>query len=106
MKKPKDCLDMKEIREMIDIIDKGIISQLGLRYEYVKAAAQFKTNEQAVKAPERFAAMLSQRRQWAEENNLNPDIIEKVYHDLVNYFISQELQHFNEKSTDTKKSDL
>ncbi len=98
MKKPKDCLDMKEIREMIDTIDKGIISQLGLRYEYVKAAAQFKTNEQAVKAPERFAAMLTQRRLWAEENNLNPDVIEKVYRDLVNYFISQELDHYRTTS--------
>lgn len=97
MKKPKDCLDMQEIRKEIDTIDKNIIDLLGLRFNYVKAATKFKTNEQAVKAPERFAAMLVQRRIWAEENGLNPDVIEKVYRDLVGYFIDQELKFFGGK---------
>jgi isochorismate pyruvate lyase len=96
MKQPKDCLDMQEIRSEIDAIDKNVITQLGLRFEYVKAASKFKVNEQAVKAPERFASMLSQRRIWAEENNLNADVIEKVYRDLVDYFIAEELKHFKE----------
>jgi isochorismate pyruvate lyase len=97
MKKPEECLDMQEIRNEIDQIDKNIIDQLGLRINYVKAAAKFKKNELAVKAPERFVAMLSQRRIWAEQNNLSADVIEKMYRDLVNYFIGEELRHFGEK---------
>jgi len=95
MKKPEQCLDMQEIRNEIDAIDKNIIDLLGLRFGYVKAASKFKKNEQAVKAPERFAAMLHQRRIWAEENQLSPDVIESMFRDLVGYFIEQELKLFS-----------
>jgi isochorismate pyruvate lyase len=94
MKKPADCLDMQEIRKGIDAIDKNVIKLLGARFEYVKAASKFKKNEEAVKAPERFTAMLGQRRIWAEENNLSADVIEKMYRNLVRYFIDQELKHW------------
>ncbi len=94
MKKPEECLDMQEIRTEIDTIDKNIIELLGNRFKYVKAASKFKTDENAVKAPERFAAMLVQRRKWAEEKCLSPDIIEKMFRDLVGYFIDQEMKHW------------
>lgn len=96
MKKPEECLDMQEIRKEIDQIDKSVIDLLGLRFNYVKAAAKFKKNELEVNAPDRLVTMLSQRRKWAQENNISPDVIEKMYRDLVNYFIDQELKHFKE----------
>lgn len=97
MKKSEECQDMQEIRNEIDTIDKNIIDLLGARFEYVKSASKFKKNQEAVKAPERFTAMLAQRRIWAVENNLNPDVIEKMYRDLVGYFIDQELKHWEDK---------
>ena len=45
-------------------------------------------------APERFAAMLQMRRQWADEEGLDPDVVEKLYRDLVKYFISEEMVHW------------
>jgi isochorismate pyruvate lyase len=42
--------------------------------------------------------MLTQRRQWAESAGLNPDVIEKIYRDLVDYFIDEELQHWRSQS--------
>ncbi|MUG97342.1 isochorismate lyase [Scytonema sp. UIC 10036] len=94
MKSPDKCSDIQEIRTCIDEIDKQVISALGKRFAYVKAAAKFKISENSVKAPERFNAMLQQRRVWAEEAGLNPDVIEKLYQDLVNYFIDEELKHW------------
>jgi isochorismate pyruvate lyase len=38
--------------------------------------------------------MLEQRRVWAAEEGLNPEVIEKLYRDLVNYFINEELQNW------------
>jgi isochorismate pyruvate lyase len=38
--------------------------------------------------------MLVQRRAWAEEAGLNPDVIEKMYQDLVSYFIAEELRQW------------
>ena len=97
MKTSEESLDMQEIRKEIDTIDKNIIDLLSMRFEYVKAASKFKKNEEAVKAPERFTAMLAQRRIWAEENNLSADVIEKMYRDLVSYFINQELKHWRDQ---------
>lgn len=89
--KPSDCKDMADIRAEIDFLDAEIINLIGQRYQYVQAAAKFKTSETAVRAPERFKAMLLQRREWAVEQGLNPDVIEKLYSDLVNYFIQEEM---------------
>lgn len=89
-----DCRDMADIRAAIDQIDEQVIALLGQRFEYVKAAAPFKTDAQSVKAPERLNAMLEQRRQWAETVGLDADVIEKLYRDLVQYFIEAELAHW------------
>jgi isochorismate pyruvate lyase len=96
MKTPEECQDMQEIRKEIDQIDKNVIDLLGLRFNYVKAVAKFKKNELEVNAPDRLVTMLSHRRNWAKEKNLSPEVIEKMYRDLVNYFIDQELKHFKE----------
>lgn len=95
MKTPEECKDMVDIRFEIDRIDEQIIRLLGERFNYVKAASKFKTNETSVKAPERFKAMLLQRRAWAEAVNIHPDVIEQMYTNLVNYFISEEMKHLN-----------
>jgi isochorismate pyruvate lyase len=97
MKTPDECSNLEEVRYEIDVIDREVIQALGERFAYVKAAAKFKTSEASVKASERFNAMLQQRRIWAEEAGLNPDVIEKLYRDLVNYFICEELKHWESK---------
>ena len=88
---PENCTDMIDVRREIDSIDEAIIAALGKRFEYVKSAAKFKTSATSVRAPQRFEAMLAQRRQWAEAQDLNPDVIEKMYRDLVGYFIEEEM---------------
>ncbi len=93
---PQDCQNMVEIRAEIDAIDRQVISLLGQRFDYVKAAAPFKTSAKDVRAQERFEAMLGQRRVWAEAKGLDADVIEKLYRDLVIHFIEAELQHWRE----------
>lgn len=97
MKAPDECSDIQEVREEIDIIDREVIEALSKRFQYVIAAARFKTSEASVKAPDRFQAMLQQRREWAQEAGLNADVVEKLYRDLVNHFIEEELKEFKSK---------
>lgn len=52
------------------------------------------SQEKVVRASDRFEAMMTERRQRAEEEGLNPDVIERLYRDLVNYFLGQ-LLHRN-----------
>ncbi len=94
MKTPQQCAGMEDIRLEIDALDHEIIKLLGLRFNYVQAAARFKTSATTVRAPERFEAMLKQRRVWAKEGGLSPDAIEKLYRDLVNHFIEEEMRRW------------
>ncbi|KAI9134098.1 isochorismate lyase [Acaryochloris sp. CCMEE 5410] len=90
----QDCRDMTDIRTAIDQLDAQVIALLGQRFDYVKAAAKFKTDAHSVQAPERLKKMLEQRRQWAEKAGLEPDVIEQLYRNLVQYFIDAELEHW------------
>jgi len=94
MKNPDECANIHEVREEIDIIDREVIEALSKRFQYVIAAARFKTSEASVRSPDRFQAMLQQRREWAQESGLNPDVVENLYRDLVNYYIEEELKHY------------
>lgn len=95
---PEKCSNMDDIRTEIDLIDKRIIQAIAERFKYVKAAAKFKNSETSVKAPERFKTMLLQRRVWAQESGLSPGIIEKIFSDLVNYFIEEELKRWQKEN--------
>jgi len=98
---PADCADMQDIRSEIDRLDQAVIKLLGKRFQYVLAASKFKTSATSVRAPERFQAMLATRRDWAENEGLNADAIEKMYRDLVNHFIAEEMKHWAAAQTDS-----
>lgn len=95
MQDPEKCESLQEIRNTIDFLDRHIIHLIGERAKYVKAAAKFKKDHDAVRAPERFQSMLAKRREWAEQEELDPDAIENMYFHLVNHFIAKELAYWN-----------
>ena len=98
MKKPDDCKNKDEIRCAIDELDKKIIELLGVRYGYVKAIVKYKeTDKKSIVARERYDEVIRSRRNWAEENGLNPEIIEKMYTMLLNHFIQEEIHIIESK---------
>jgi len=97
MKTPTDCTSLGDVRAAIDHVDQQMIALLGLRADYVRAAAAFKTGEGAVAAPERQAAMLQARRRWAEREGLDADFIERLFREVVAHFISRELEHWKSR---------
>jgi isochorismate pyruvate lyase len=98
MKIPRDCETLDEIRCEIDRLDRDVVALLGQRFEYVKAAAKFKADSDSVKAPDRLQSLLKQRGDWAIEAGLKPEVVQSLYRDLVNYFIEEELKHWNQSS--------
>lgn len=97
-KPPSECQHLGDIRQGIDFIDHQIVTLLQQRMEYVLSAAQFKPDLQSIPAPERVAAQLQDRRQWAEQANLSPDYIESLFNDMIQWFISQQTHHWRNKN--------
>lgn len=100
MKPAGKCCSIEEIREAIDQIDQQIIELLGKRYVYVKEVVRFKKpTKDSIVAQSRFDNVISSRREMAEANGLNPDIIEKIYRDLLGHFIAEEMKIIQKKTT-------
>lgn len=88
----RDCQNLDEVRESIDQLDEQIIQLLSERSQYVKQAAAFKKDKDAVQAPARVESVIAKVRQLAVEQTLNPSIAEKVYRAMIAGFIEDELQ--------------
>lgn len=99
MIEPDKCQTITEVRNEIDRIDKEIVTLIGTRFDYVKEIIRFKSNEEDVHARERYNHVMQKRREWAVENNLNPDVIESIYKTMVQYFIDEQLKMLNTNKT-------
>jgi chorismate mutase-like protein len=95
MKNTTECTSLEEIRSNIDTIDKSIVDLLSQRASYVNEAARYKKDITDVKASQRVASMIKQRRQWAEQSGLNADFVEKLFMSIVNFFIGKESKQWN-----------
>jgi len=92
MNAPEECSSIEEVRAAIDSIDRDIVAALGKRYQYVQTITRFKRTANDVRARERYEAVLQQRRAWAVEAGLDPDVIEQMYRNLIAHFIDEEMK--------------
>ena len=98
---PDDCTSLDEIRAGMDAVDREIVALIARRVNYVRSAAKFKTSSANVAAPERVAAVLKTRREWAEAVGLSGDVIEGLYRELVAYSVSEEHKCWHELNQPT-----
>lgn len=94
LKAPEACENLNDIRVGIDLYDRQIFEALQQRLLYVKAAAQFKPDEQSIPAPERVAAMLDERRQWAVAAGFDCAFIEQLYGQIIHWNIARQVEHW------------
>ncbi|CCN36980.1 Salicylate biosynthesis protein pchB [Vibrio nigripulchritudo SO65] len=94
LKKPEACESLNDIRIGIDTLDKEIVHILSRRMGYVKAAAQFKPNEESIPAPERVVVMLEDRKKWAEEVGISTEYVETLFSNIIDWYINQQIKHW------------
>jgi isochorismate pyruvate lyase len=90
MKVPHECRNIEEVRREIDSIDAEIISLLGKRLDFIQAIVKYKNNADDVYATGRYNAVIDERRKMAILHRLDPDVIEKIYRLLMDYFIEEQ----------------
>ncbi|WP_261641212.1 chorismate mutase [Erwinia mallotivora] len=83
---------IEEVRQRIDQIDSRLVETIAERAECVKAAAAFKTDHTAVRAPDRVEQVINKVRGKATEAGVPEIIIEKVWRAMIDAFIEYELE--------------
>lgn len=91
MQKIKTCQSIEDVRLNIDRIDRQIVALITERGAYVKQAAQFKASSEDVKAPHRVEQVISKVTRLSKELGGQPEIVEKVYREMVAGFINAEM---------------
>lgn len=97
MKLPQECYSIEELRQNIDEIDHTIISLIGKRYSFIQEIIKYKNNIEEVYAKNRYLAVIGERRKFATECNLNPDVIESIIRILMDYSIKEQLELLKNK---------
>lgn len=92
MKDPKSCQSIEEVRNEIDSIDRDVMELLAKRQEYVHEIVRFKTNHDSIVAQDRQNQLYEQRKKWAEELDLSPEMIDELFKTMVRHNIQRELE--------------
>ena len=90
-KAPQDCASMQELRVEIDALDEQLIDLLATRTGYIDRAVELKRIEKLpARTKDRVAQVLAQVRAAAELRGLDPDMIEKIWTELIEWSIARE----------------
>jgi isochorismate pyruvate lyase len=97
MKNPQECQCIEEIRKEIDEIDNEIIELIGKRFSFIQEIIKYKSSIDEVYAKNRYNTVISKRREIATSHNLDPDVIERIYRIMMDYFIKEQLELLKKK---------
>ncbi|MEV5300820.1 chorismate mutase [Amycolatopsis methanolica] len=82
---------LTEVRARIDALDAELVGLLAARQSLVRAAAAFKTDSRAVRAPGRVEQVVAAARERAVAAGLAPEVAEAVWRAMIGAFIELEL---------------
>ena len=83
--------DLAGVRAAIDALDEELVALLARRERLVRAAARFKTDAAAVRAPGRVEQVVARARRLAGTSGGSPEVAERVYRAMVAAFVDLEL---------------
>lgn len=86
------CESLADARTKIDLIDNALIELVAQRQFYVDQAVRFKSSVQDVQAPERVEQVIANVRNKANVQGVDADLVEKIYREMIQYFIQRELK--------------
>ncbi len=90
---PADCPDMATLRTQIDALDRDLISLLKKRMGYIDRAVEIKTGVGLpANIPARVEDVVTKVKAAAEEQQLDPDLVEALWRHLIEWSIAREAQ--------------
>ena len=86
------CENLEQARAKIDLIDQALIEMIATRQFYVDQAVRFKRTAEDVQSPERVQQVINKVREQAIQLHTDPDLVEKIYREMIQHFIQRELK--------------
>ncbi len=94
LRKPEDCGSMAELRQQIDALDGDLVAKLALRSRYIDRAVALKQAEGLpANIPARVEDVVARVRDNAHASGLDPDLVERLWRQLIDWSIERESQH-------------
>ncbi|WP_408607933.1 chorismate mutase [Epibacterium ulvae] len=88
---------MAELRAQIDRVDLELVALFAVRAGYIDRAIDLKTeNGWPARIPERVEEVVMNARKTAADKGLDPDLIEQLWRQLVDWSIAREAQVIRE----------
>ena len=85
---------LQQARDKIDQIDVALIELIASRQFYVDLAMRQKQTLVDVQSPQRVKEVIEKVRALAVQHAVDPDMVERLYHDMIHHFIQRELKEF------------
>ena len=85
---------LQQARDKIDQIDVALIELIASRQFYVDQAMRHKQTVEDVQSPQRVKEVIEKVRTLALQHDVDPDMVERLYHDMIQHFIERELKEF------------
>ncbi len=86
------CENLEQARAKIDLIDQALIEMIATRQFYIDQAVRFKRTAEEVQSPERVQQVINKAREQAIQLHTDPDLVEKIYREMIQHFIQRELK--------------
>jgi isochorismate pyruvate lyase len=86
---------LTRVRAEIDQVDDELVAILARREQLVRRAGELKSDESAVRAPERVEQVIAGVRRRAAAHGADADIVERVYRTMIDCNIDLELRQLN-----------
>ena len=86
------CENLEQARAKIDLIDQALIEMIATRQFYIDQAVRFKRTAEEVQSPERVQQVINKVREQAIQLHTDPDLVEKIYREMIQHFIQRELK--------------
>lgn len=94
MRSPAECATMAELRAEIDALDAQLVELLSRRSGYIDRAVDLKRIENLpARITDRVKEVVSNVRVIASARGLDPDIVEKLWTELIEWSIAREAKH-------------
>ncbi len=90
---------LSELRQRIDELDEQLVNILGQRSRVVEQVAKHKKQADNVKDTEREKTVLKRLAIKADQNNLDPMLVNKIYNILFNYFSEMQVQNLRSRES-------